>query len=231
VRSFTRRPNHPGLEFLPEDGTNDYGLGSLSVFVNATSLTHILDYGGHIDQTTVDILHGLSILTEQNQSAMLSITVLTMTLNIFGMCFSMEHVPDECETGEIRENVEYIVRVQAVLMPIMALAYTLLRVYLLKAQVARPVAKCFNLKKSSGYTYYVLGLLFVFIIASLCAILYFLEYEPVSHTTYWASGLSLFACLCAGLVVLLYSFHCNGLVQKVMSTFVHSINTQSADAV
>jgi hypothetical protein len=78
VRSFTRRPNHPGLTVPPPAAYFEWNL-----LVNATSLAHIVEYT-QLDEERVDILQGLSILTESNQSgtftrvhALISMCIMT----------------------------------------------------------------------------------------------------------------------------------------------------------
>jgi len=94
-----------------------------------------------------------------------------------------------------------------------------------------PTAECFNLKKSSDYTGMAMGLLGLLIVGGFVLIVWLLRYDDVANATYWASSVSCFSCLCAGAIILMYSYHCNGLIQKVMATFIHSISSKSRAAV
>lgn len=207
---------------------------------------------------------------------MLSVSCLTMMCNIFGMCYSLEHMPDSCrDDSSVEFAVSAIVRVESLLMPVLCLGYALLRVYLIKSQVARPIgmyasrvrvrvhgcptcahvsvppslpgayqrthptstttttpsAECFNLKKSSDYAGMGMGLLALLIVGGFVFTLWLLRYDEVANITFWASSVSCFSCLCAGGIILMYSYHCNGLIQKVMATFIHSISSKSRVAV
>ena len=107
--------------------------------------------------------------------------------------------------------------------PLLLLVYTLLRIYLIKTNAARPVAKYFNLRKSSSLSW--LGILLAFVIFVACYIYMYFMYEVsdwYSKDFSDAIGLSCISSICVCSMSMFYACHVSGLIQKVRKTMQHT---------
>ena len=219
VRSFTCRRDHPELK---RAGTDN--ICAPAMFVNATSLAHLVHTQPDDEPERKERIQALSVLVDNNQSFMLTVSVLILTLNNYALLYAMLQVPDSCMGIDMSVEIRFIVEVQSLFLPLVMFVYAVIRVFLLKAQVARPIATCFNLKKSSDYSYSIMAVLWTSFLACYIFICYMYRYgiHTIDHHPYWIVSFSLLALICCGLCITVYSVHCNGLVMKVLTTYQHS---------
>ena len=208
TRSYLFRQGIPNLE-VPESKPLE-----LPLFISGCGMQHLCD--SIVDSKMKQLVVSLDQWMEFSQQIMLNILVMALALNVYGLMLYMVTWND-CDT--VQHQIDDIVYVESMFIPLVMICFAFIRVYLMKACAARPVAKFFNLKKKAGASWLLMILCFLCWGAFMyLTYYYFLENQPKIGLLFSFLA-SLFG---GGGISFFYSQHVTTLVKKVKITVEHT---------
>ena len=208
ARSYLFRQNIPNLE-VPESKPIE-----LPLFVSGCGMQHL---GESIsDSQMKQLIVSLDQWMEYSQQIMNNVLIMSLALNVYILALYMLSSGD-CEG--VQHEIDDIIYVEALFIPLVMICFAFMRVYLMKACAARPVAKYFNLKKKAGVSWVLMIICFLL----WATFVYLTHYFFIDDKTRVGLLFSFLASLVGGGgISFFYSQHVSSLVRKVKITIEHT---------